>query len=281
MRTGPDISNWQSEITPMRVAASGVTNPPKDAPPIERNVLLDLATGDVSCWKANGHDVAIVRASLETPAKSRLAQQQMDALIAGGFDVSVYGWVYWDWNPELTAQDISALIGDRPIRWVWWDMEDADNILSPSGIVAWMQRAISKTESLQLNTGTYTGQWFCDAYLGGNTDLSYRPLWTASYTGTPYQGMHGYNGWTQDKILAHQFSSTYPLCGRTLDMNGFSDAYFDFPPRGGQVEPPVTGDFDWGMVKPLVDRVYDLNREEHEAIDELFAEIRRQKPGAV
>jgi hypothetical protein len=310
MRLGLDVSNWQGIITPMRLAAAGVKKPDtvmsqqvdsilREFPAagkiwmdegenasiamVSPETYVPASSSDVSCWMANGRDTIIIRASLETEQKKQQALQQIDVCLAGGMDVSVYGWVYWDWGPEVTANAISELVGNRPIRWLWWDLEEEHGVPGADKMMLWMKQAINETERLGLNTGTYTGAWYWNKYLRGRHDLNNRPLWDANYSQTPYQGLISYGGWDPRLVFAHQYTSSMQLCGRELDGNGHSEYYYLYPPRGAQVPPPVPGQVDWAKLKPLMDAVYDSNsvtihQAQHTENDlkALYEEARRQ-----
>ena len=264
----------------MRLAAAGETEPEAQYPlvagsfgsqPLRDDHWLTMALGefiasggDVSCWKANNFDTITIRASLEATQKAHLAQQQFDTCIQGGMDFSAYGWVYWDWNPTQTARLVSELIDSRPCRWVWWDMEDEHDVPNSAGVVKWMKEAIAETERLGLNSGIYTGLWWYNKYLKGNTDLSYRPLWDANYSQSPYAGLYQYGGWDQRLVFMHQFSSSYQLCGRELDANGVSDVYYTFPVRGAVTpppppEPPPPDHDHQQLIKDIIERLYADN----------------------
>jgi hypothetical protein len=299
MRQGPDISNWQGEVIALTDGAEGyapnpLTNtrlfahfPDADVARFDPNVARSqltamstvqqltmpsvittrLITGDVTCWVNEGKDVAIVRASLEDTPRYQLAQRQMDACLRGGVDLSVYGWVYWHWDPIDTAKRIIEQIGLRPCRYIWWDLEDEGRFVSRSHAIDWIMAAMEYCEGFGINTGVYTGEWFTYRVMGNDVGaLATRPLWSASYTGAPFRNARVYSGWPQELLYAHQFSSTYGICGRELDMNGFADEYFSHPVYNGSTfEPPAAA----LTVEQRLDRLEYLEESDRNWLPEL------------
>lgn len=190
-----DISNWQGEISDATIA----------------------------CWRDAGIGHLIVRASLETNAAAQLAQRQMDAALRGGLGLSVYQWCYWDWDPRQTVDWTRQLVGDRPVWSIWQDAEDPVIGRGADDIARWLRSAAQRYDDLGARNGVYTGKWWWDRYMRGRADLADRPLWDANYDGLPRSGFVPYGGWERDTIS--QFSSSYSLCGATLDINWVDDGF--------------------------------------------------------
>lgn len=182
------------------------------------NYQGEVSAATVACWKAAGIEHVIVRASLETVAMGELAQRQARVIVDGGLGLSAYVWAYWGWNPEATARAALRLFADLPVQRWWVDAEESGQGYTPDQLEAWLERILAVLP----DQGIYTGAWWWNYFIG-ESPLARYPLWDANYDGLPQSGFVPYGGWTKEAVS--QFSSSYELCGYTLDINWIDDAW--------------------------------------------------------
>ncbi|MHB8877476.1 MAG: GH25 family lysozyme [Myxococcaceae bacterium] len=140
-----------------------------------------LSMDDIEQLKADGVTHVVVGTQ-----DMAVTKQQLSLLVANGFTVDAYIYVY-PGNTEQHVKDDLAALKDFPIGTYWLDLEDPQS-------ADWAdvtRRAVNTFNSVQagddnaVQLGIYTSKGFWDSYMGGSTEFSNLPLWQAQWPDDP------------------------------------------------------------------------------------------------
>lgn len=226
------------------------------------NYTGEITSIIAACLYTSGVRHAIVRCSLETAAKTALAQRQMAAFIAAGIKVHGYLWTYSTDNPSSMARQtmlmFGGLIGDG---YYFLDIEDVASWAGvlPANAVAWHQAAMDTLISSGKRAGIYSADWCWEPIMGGSTQFSQYVLWNADYDHvastlvfTPF------GGWTHCEGKQYGDSSS---CAPAIDLDTFN--------AGVLLSPVVTAPADAPDVSDAQDELNLLDA----AIDQIDAAV--------
>ena len=186
----------------------------------------DASTFDPSCFYAAGVRRAIVGCQREPIARDMLTR-----LRAVGISVpAVYGFHYFGAAGGQAHEIVTAitLAHEFAVPLVFIDCElDAQQAgwgEAPPTIgqrVAQIAQSVERVQDSGLNAGIYTGTWWWRPQTANSLMFSHLPLWHSAYGANsgpldPVTDVN-YGGWSA--VWAHQYTSTYQLCGRGRDMS--------------------------------------------------------------
>ncbi len=144
---------------------------------------------------------------------------------ARGGTLDAYIYLYFAGDPEAQVELGSWVMGDLSVRCWWQDAEDVESPwLSPAQRIAFLWRALWRTEAAGLRTGIYTGGWWQDR-VGYTSEFGRFDLWDSYYPRgaspenvvvQPWAG-RAYGGYSEPVI--YQFAGTTELCGQSVDLN--------------------------------------------------------------
>lgn len=156
-----------------------------------------------------------------------LASRQLRAAVAGGMEVEVYVFLYYDEDPKLRLDWVSLAIEGLPVKFMWLDFEDGDTL--PGGyswqslVVLWIHECMN-TAAARWGSGMiglYTGAWWWRPNTNDTTDFSCWPLWVADYDGVANLEFDRFGGW--DACRMKQFKGTTDVSGYSVDLNYFRE----------------------------------------------------------
>ena len=186
----------------------------------------DMPTFDPACFYGAGVRRAIVGCQREP-----IARDMVERLLAADIAVpALYGFHYFGANGGQ-AHEVTQAIGmahDYGIPLVFVDCElDAQQAgwgEAPPTIgqrVAQIAQSVERIQDAGLNAGIYTGAWWWKPQTANSLLFAHLPLWHSAYgkDSGPLDPVTevNYGGWST--VWAHQYTSTYELCGRGRDMN--------------------------------------------------------------
>lgn len=198
---GVDISNWAGEVTPAMIA--------------------DLDAAEIG--------FVVVRLSLESPAKTALAQRQIAAL--SKYAVMGYDWCYpVEDDPLATAQ--ASLAAFPNVLMHWPDVEQIyTNYPTLADYAAWLAAFLNALDGGAKNpSGVYSGSWYWTPRLGNGAPYSFtsRPLWAPSTSAL-------FGGWASFTVTQ---TGTGTFGGATLDTDEADDAFIaSLQPQPSPVQP--------------------------------------------
>lgn len=176
----------------------------------------------LACLKFAGYTRAVVGCSDGTVANMQLA-----AYYAAGFEVEAYCWVSYgsQWTAKIDHA-LNVLKTARGVRRMWLDIESDEQISGIDPTVSQLEARIKAVKTYiqlarpDLELGIYTSRGF---WLGHGNLLTFKdmPLFTAQYvvdatippTGQPLL----YGGWTE--AVMWQYAGSADTCGLNLDRS--------------------------------------------------------------
>lgn len=186
----------------------------------------DAPTFDPSCFYAAGVRRAIVGCQREPIARDMLTRLRT----AGTEIPAVYGFHYFGAAGGQAHEIVTAitLAHEFDVPLVFIDCElDAQQAgwgEAPPTIgqrVAQIAQSVERVQDSGLNAGIYTGAWWWRPQTANSLMFAHLPLWHSAYgkDSGPLDPVTevSYGGWSA--VWAHQYTSTYELCGRGRDMN--------------------------------------------------------------
>lgn len=149
-----------------------------------------------------GYRKAIVQV-IDPPAYYPVSvwRQQIPTLLAVGFEVEAYVYLYLRDNPSGRVQWVLNQIGmlNNNVNRVWLDVEDTDD--SSISLEARQYALWESVETVRRSgrtAGIYTAAWYWQQYFPGVTWLSYLPLWVAQYDGVKDLNVFNpFGGWSR------------------------------------------------------------------------------------
>lgn len=205
------------------------------------NYTGEITSAIVQCLYASGVRHAIVRCSLETAAKTALAQRQMAALTSGGVKVHGYLWTYSTDNPVAMANQTILMFGDLlGDGYYFLDIEDVGSWagVAPAAAVNWHLSAFATLDNAAKRAAVYSADWCWEPIMGGSTLFSKYLLWDADYDHIADTGVFvPFGGWDHCDIKQYGDSSS---CAPAMDLDVANAGILDSPvPVVPPVNPPT------------------------------------------
>lgn len=175
-----------------------------------------LSADEVQGLLQAGVELVIVQAvDPAPPFPMGQTREQVQTLLAAGFTVDAYVWLWFDADISDVRGKL-ALLNGFPIRRLWLDVEDtAARKYDQPTTEAKVQAALAELDGFPASAGgagIYTGGWFWQnrLYMDNTETFKTRPLWDAHYDGIPdaCQGFIPYGGWTDASIKQYQGTTT-------------------------------------------------------------------------
>lgn len=186
--------------------------------------VIDLSnfTGEITdaiaeCWWQAG-----IRGAVVGCQNVAIAIQQANVLLAAGFTVELYAFMYWGASTITEVQKairVAVAVGIVGCR-IWLDCEamppNEASGQTPVTRVKQLTQAVNYVTSNGYQPGIYTGAWYWPTYMGNTTQFNTLPLWHAGYPDDhSLETTVNYGGWTA--VAMHQFEGSVQLCGATID----------------------------------------------------------------
>lgn len=196
------------------------------------NYTSPLTPENLQALKDAGVSHAIVQ-SIDPPPGYPVGRtrEQITALLAAGFTVDAYVWLWMDLDTMDILHKLSLLDG-LPVRQLWLDVEDTaavkyDQAMCELKVDTALKACDQYPTTSGQKTGIYTGRWYWadPRYMGNSTKFSDRELWDSRYDDIPdtQVGFTPYGGWSASRIK--QFRGTSVLAGISgIDLNVLSVA---------------------------------------------------------
>jgi len=171
----------------------------------------------LDCLKTAGYARAIIGCSYGS-----VADMQLAAYYAAGFEVDAYAWVSFgaSWSTPLDRALI--VIARRPaVRRLWLDVEEEVAGMSPPQYEARIQAAVAyvRDKRPDLTLGIYTGRWWWEKNLPRCTRYRDLPLFAAQYVSDPAAAPAGtptmFGGW--ERAALWQYAGSTETCGLNID----------------------------------------------------------------